>query len=554
MAEKDLSATRQNALHHTTTEDVADFKNSESHVEEVTIARLTDEDLYNFSAESLKFWSKTGFRLCLIMFVQGCNQAGFGIDWAVISGINAFPKWHEYFNFGTSGVTYGTLNALMTIGTVCGSPFLGLSDVIGRRGINFTGNFIVLIAAFIQGFAVNMPMFMAGRFFLGFGSGMMSSSQYIGEISPLHLRGRMVGIFGACFQVGSLGMNAGLIGFNKMQNDWGWRIPLLLEGFFPAIVCATIFLLTPESPRYYVLRGQRDKAKKVIAEYHTNEPSNLDHPLVNIVVQQMEESLENDKTGHRASWDYAVFFKRKNLYRLMVLVLYSIFQQWNGGGIIGQYLVPALETIGMTKSQDQLGINFGLNATYLVFTLCGAFLVDKVKRRTLIFAGLISFVILQTAATITSWQYNKHESAASAGLTIFWMYSFQTCSSLLIATMHNLYPVEVLSLPLRAKGMGLYNVIQGAAGTVNAYGISVGINKIGYKIWCVFVVYNTIQLFLSYFIFPETFGLSLEEIDTVFDTPGVRPVKMSLDIQKARKEKARLDAEGVGHSTGVSEL
>ena len=103
--------------------------------------------------------------------------------------------------------------------------------------------------------------------------------------------------------------------------------------------------------------------------------------------------------------------------------------------------------------------------------------------------------------------------------------------------MHNLYPVEVLSLALRAKGMGLYSLIQGGAGAVQTYGISVGISKIGYKIWVVYIVYNTIQLILSYFVFPETSGLSLEEIDAVFETPGVSPVKMSLDIEKAKKER-----------------
>lgn len=240
-----------------------------------------------------------------------------------------------------------------------------------------------------------------------------------------------------------------------------------------------------------------------------------------------------------------MFFTKKVRYRLLVLVLYSIFQQWNGGGIISQYLVPALETVGIDKSLDQLGINFGLTATYFVFTLAGSFIIDRFKRRTLIFSGLISFIILQTAATITSWQYNKHESSAAAALTVTWIFTFQFFSSLLIATMHNLYPVELLSLTLRAKGMGLYGLIQGAAGTVQNYGISVGIQKIGYKIWCVYIVYNTIQLVLSYFIFPETYGLSLEEIDTVFETPGVHPVKMSLDIQKAKEEKARLEAGGV---------
>ena len=107
--------------------------------------------------------------------------------------------------------------------------------------------------------------------------------------------------------------------------------------------------------------------------------------------------------------------------------------------------------------------------------------------------------------------------------------------------MHNLYPVEVLSLALRAKGMGLYSFIQGAAGTVQSYGIAVGIQKIGYKIWCVYVVYNTLQLIASYLVFPETFGLSLEEIDVVFETKGANPVRMSLDVQKAKKMRNVLD-------------
>jgi hypothetical protein len=54
----------------------------------------------------------------------------------------------------------------------------------------------------------------------------------------------------------------------------------------------------------------------------------------------------------------------------------------------------------------------------------------------------------------------------------------------------------------------------------------------------------------SYFIFPETSKLSLEEIDAVFETPGVAPVKISLDIQKAKAERARLDREAEGSIVG----
>jgi hypothetical protein len=85
--------------------------------------------------------------------------------------------------------------------------------------------------------------------------------------------------------------------------------------------------------------------------------------------------------------------------------------------------------------------------------------------------------------------------------------------------------------------MALYSLVQSAAGVVQTYGISVGISKLGYKIWVVYIVYNSIQLVLVKFLFPETSKLSLEDIDYIFETPGEHPVKLSLRLEKARKER-----------------
>lgn len=145
---------------------------------------------------------------------------------------------------------------------------------------------------------------------------------------------------------------------------------------------------------------------------------------------------------------------------------------------------------------------------------------------------------------------------AAVGLTITWVFLFQMSSASMIAIMHNLYPVEVLALPLRAKGLGMFSLLQGICGVIQTYGISVGINKLGYKIWAVYVVYNLCELVASYFIFPETYALSLEEIDAVFETPGVSPVKMSLDIQRAKNEKQRLldESNGILEKRGLRKV
>lgn len=66
--------TTVNDLDHTATRDDLDIKASDAHVEEVVLARLTEEDVYKLSKESFTFRSWAAWRICLIMFVQGCNQ------------------------------------------------------------------------------------------------------------------------------------------------------------------------------------------------------------------------------------------------------------------------------------------------------------------------------------------------------------------------------------------------------------------------------------------------------------------------------------------------
>lgn len=112
------------SFHH----DVTDEKAGALQTEEIVVQRITDEDLLRISRDAMpRFWTKTGFRICLIIFLQGCNQAGYGVDWAVISeyscltnsllisntnhhvskgGINAYPAWHKFFGIAVDGGKY----------------------------------------------------------------------------------------------------------------------------------------------------------------------------------------------------------------------------------------------------------------------------------------------------------------------------------------------------------------------------------------------------------------------------------------------------------------
>ncbi|KAG5761431.1 hypothetical protein H9Q72_010460 [Fusarium xylarioides] len=113
----------------------------------------------------------------------------------------------------------------------------------------------------------------------------------------------------------------------------------------------------------------------MISKYFTSS-EDPNHPSVETLIAQIDESIETSAVGFRAVWDFRVFFTKAVGFRTFVLLLYSIFQQWGGGGIIGLYMDPALQTIGITKKLDVLGITLGLTATYFVFTLFGAYIIE----------------------------------------------------------------------------------------------------------------------------------------------------------------------------------
>lgn len=97
----------------------------------------------------------------------------------------------------------------------------------------------------------------------------------------------------------------------------------------PLIVCITIFWWCPESPRYLIQKVKYDKARHVIATYMTNS-GELSEPIVDIMVTQIEESIEFEKADRfRKFWDYRVFFTKPVRFRFLVLILYSVFQSWN---------------------------------------------------------------------------------------------------------------------------------------------------------------------------------------------------------------------------------
>ena len=107
---------------------------------------------------------------------------------------------------------------------------------------------------------------------------------------------------------------------------------------------------------------------------------------------------------------------------------------------------------------------------------------------------MIAYVLL-TAFTAAS----ESKPDLSYG-TIVSIYLFGICFAWGWTPLQTLYAVECLENRTRAKGSGLNFLFLNVAMVVNTYGISVGIEKIGWKLYLVYIGWICVELVIIYFV------------------------------------------------------
>lgn len=106
----------------------------------------------------------------------------------------------------------------------------------------------------------------------------------------------------------------------------------------------------------------------------------------------------------------------------------------------------------------QTNINLGLNCLSFALAVFGASIVDKVGRRPLLLFTNIGCCLIWIGMVIATSDYANTGSAASAKATVALIFIFGMVFSVGFTPLQALYPVEVLSFEMRAKGMAFSNL------------------------------------------------------------------------------------------------
>ncbi|KXS93863.1 hypothetical protein AC578_3413 [Pseudocercospora eumusae] len=533
LKEKEASAT-----HHVS--DLDDDLRKGPAVKEANVASVALTAAVNAQKPSL--WSRNMIKLYSIMGIGYLVSTMNGFDSSLMGSINAMTSYQKSFGLDGAGSTTGIIFIIYNLGQIAAFPFCGfLADGYGRRWCIFVGCLLVLLGTAIQTSAHGMGQFIGGRFILGFGASIASAAgpAYTVELAHPAYRGTMAGMYNNFWWLGNIlaGWTTYGTDLHMAESSWAWRIPTLVQCALPSVVLICI-LFFPETPRWLVMKDRREEAVAVLAKYHGDGDANA--PIVTLQINEIVEDMSETRNDN-PWWDFKELGNTAAArYRLYMVIAMAFFGQWSGNNVVSYFMPEMIKQAGITDTSKQLLLN-AINPIFsMLAAIYGATLLDKLGRRTMLLAGLSGALVAYCLLTAFTAESEKHANLSYG--TIVSIYLFGICFAWGWTPLQTLYAVECLENRTRAKGSGLNFLFLNVAMVVNTYGISVGIAKIGWKLYLVYIGWICVELVVIYFFFVETAGKTLEELKSIFEAPNPR---------KASTRKTKVEMDDSGHVVHV---
>ncbi|KAF4784177.1 hypothetical protein HER10_EVM0005095 [Colletotrichum scovillei] len=387
-------------------------------------------------------------------------------------------------------------------GLVNGAPYLCsalvgcwsspiLNKYTGRRGTIFISCFMSVVTGFWMAAADTWYNLLIARFFLGFAVGAKSSTTpvYSAESTPKTIRGaltmmwQMWTAFGIAlgFIVSVAFANTDFLGPNT---QWRW---MLASTSVPPLVVMLQVYFCPESPRWYMEKGKYQHAfRSTLRLRH--------HPVQAARDMYYAHKLLEIETKARSGRNWKDFFTVRRNRRAALSSYFVMFMQQFCGRMY--YSTNIFETSGFDRSTALL-TSMGMGLINWLFALPAFYTIDTFGRR-------FSFFIPEGTGRL---------ACVATGI-----YLFAAVYSPGAGPVPFTYSAEAFPLHIRDIGMSSATAVTWGFNFIISFTWPQMISSFGVTgafVW--YACWNLVGFVVAYFFLPETKGLTLEELDSVFD-------------------------------------
>ncbi|KAG8724600.1 hypothetical protein FRC09_016743 [Ceratobasidium sp. 395] len=410
----------------------------------------------------------------------GIRAGASGYDQGIMSGAITDPQLKAYFK-QSDIYQIGTMVAILEVGAFTAGR---IADIIGRRRTLFGGAVVFVVGGVIQTFTNGFRMMVLGRIVSGFGVGMLSTIVpiYQSEISPAEYRGMLacIGFTGnivgyAWSVVGTTYMNEQWVDYfcSFLESDVSWRLPLSMQCATGSILAADSLLL-PESLCWLIGTDKLDEGRRVVDDLRGGDPNDI---RAEAEFNEIKNMVEKDGL----SW-------------------------FSNAGWIGW------EAILMT------GIN-GIIYNYPPNQLLSWYFVDVWGRRVILMSGV---AVMAYALASTGW-FMYIDQVYTPDAVVACVIMFNAAFGFSWGPLPWLYPPEIMPLAFRAKCVSMSTATNWLFNWIVGQVTPALQEVITWPLYPMHAFFCLCSLILVYFLYPETKGIPLEEMDIVFGeepTPG----------------------------------
>ncbi|KAJ9635447.1 Plasma membrane low glucose sensor [Coniosporium apollinis] len=448
----------------------------------------------------------------------------FGYDTGTIGGILAMDYWVDLFatEVNDEGQKYittgqqGLIVSMLSVGTFAGAlSGASIGDRIGRRWGLLVACIVFNIGVVMQTIAIAIPLFTAGRGIAGLGVGLLSVlvPLYQSECSPKWIRGTIVSAYQLALTIGLL-LAAVVNNATHARNDSGsYRIPTIIQALWGLILAAGLIYL-PETPRYFVKRGQQDKAAHSLSRLRRlpADARSIKEELAEIVANH-EYELSLGKSGWLDVFQNAGRQRRRLLTGMAVMA----GSQLTGINFIFYYGTQFFKNSGI---ENPFLIGLTTNLVNVVSTIPGLVLVERWGRRPILLFGAIGMTVCEFIVAIVGVTSGSEiSSKVLIAFTCFYIFFF----AISWGPVGWVVVGENFSLRFRAKSVACSIasnwIFNWAIGYATPYLVDEAPGAAGLKAK-VFFIWGTCCLgcaIFVYFCIFETKGLTLEQVDEMYE-------------------------------------
>jgi MFS transporter, SP family, arabinose:H+ symporter len=438
-------------------------------------------------------------RLRYVWFLAATAATGgllFGFDVAIISGAGPFLR--EHFHMGDWGL--GSAFSALLWGCAIGSVLAGyLTDRLGRRRLLLVVAALFAITSVQTGLAWSVESLLLARFVGGLAVGAVSllSPLYISEIAPPSMRGRLSALYQMSIVTGilvSYCINYGLRGAGP--DNWRW---MFASGVVPSVLFLTLLVAAPETPRYLVMRGARDAARRILERVGVDSAERA--------VEEISTSLAAPRGGWRDLLQPGI---RRAVWVGFVL---AVLVHFSGINTVIDYAPTIFQSAGW-KLDAALLSTFVVGLTNFLFTIVSFWTIDRFGRRPLYILGSIGMAAALAVLALAAW-LNHFQGAIVLVLILAYLVCFCSCIGPVFWTLlPEIYPNRV-----RGTAMVVPVLTQWIANAVVVQVFPAALHRIGPTgTFGLLAAVSLAQALFTWRSVPETKQRSLEEIEQFWST------------------------------------